>query len=218
MTKRQFLASSAGLAIAGPCAAFAQQAAALRRDAPASGNRRVPNRKAKTTKLFKAPPGFPNALAVTSEGVWIGEQKLSGAQAKAYNLPEPKTLTENAWLLDWNGKVLRTVTTPSRNTSGMAVGGGYVWMVANAPPQGVFQVDMNSRLVSHRQIPLGPPNDGGGSHGAKALVEPPRFEQVLHARALRHLPNSDHSPPGRNMMTSSIVTPSAICQVLGEYS
>jgi hypothetical protein len=39
-------------------------------------------------------------------------------------------------------------------------------MVANAPPQGVFQVDMNSRLVSHRQIPLGPANDGGGCHGA----------------------------------------------------
>jgi hypothetical protein len=61
---------------------------------------------------------------------------------------------------------LKTVTTPSRNTSGMAVGGGYVWMIANAPPQGVFQVDMNSKLVSHRQIPLGAPGgDGGGSHG-----------------------------------------------------
>jgi hypothetical protein len=39
-------------------------------------------------------------------------------------------------------------------------------MVANAPPEGVFQVDMNSKLISHRQIPLGPANDGGGSHGA----------------------------------------------------
>ena len=55
----------------------------------------------------------------------------------------------------WNGKLLKTVTTPSRNTSGMAVGGGYVWMIANAPPEGVFQVDMNSKLISHRQIPLG---------------------------------------------------------------
>ena len=80
--------------------------------------------------------------------------------------PNRKSLTEEAWLVDWNGKLLKTVTTPSRNTSGMAVGGGYVWMVANAPPEGVFQVDMNSRLVSHRQIPLGPANDGGGCHGA----------------------------------------------------
>jgi hypothetical protein len=121
---------------------------------------------AKTTKLFKSPQGFPNGIAVTPEGLWIGEQKLSGAQAAAYHLPEPKSLAEDAWLVDWNGKLLKTVTTPSRNTSGMAVGGGYVWMVANAPPEGVFQVDMNSRLVSHRQIPLGPANDGGGCHGA----------------------------------------------------
>jgi hypothetical protein len=57
------------------------------------------------------------------------------------------------------------VTTPSRNTSGMAVGGGYIWMCANAPPQGVFQVDMNSKVISHRQIPLGPADNGGGCHG-----------------------------------------------------
>jgi hypothetical protein len=103
---------------------------------------------------------------VTPEGLWIGEQKLSGGAARQYNLPEPKDLTECAWLVDWNGKVLRTVKTQSRNTSGMAVGGGYVWMVANAAPQGVFQVDMNSEQISHRQIPLGPANNGGGSHGA----------------------------------------------------
>src|SRR5258707_466233 len=81
-------------------------------------------------------------------------------------LAEPQDLSETAWVVEWNGKVLREVPTPSRNTSGMAVGGGYVWMCANAPPQGVFQVDMNSQVVSHRQIPLGPANDGGGCHGA----------------------------------------------------
>ncbi len=36
--------------------------------------------------------------------------------------------------------------------------------------------------------------------------------------ALRARTNTDHSPPGRNMITSSMVMPSAICQVLGEYS
>ena len=110
--------------------------------------------------------GFFDGLAATPEGIWVAEQKLSGTQAASYGLPEPRSLTEEAWLMDWNGKVVKTVTTPSRNTSGMAVGGGYVWMVANAPPQGVFQMDLNSKLVSHRQIPLGPANDGGGSHGA----------------------------------------------------
>jgi len=127
---------------------------------------------AKTTKLFKSPQGFPNAIAVTSEGLWIGEQKMSGAEAAAYHLPEPTSLTENAWLVDWNGKLLKTVTTPSRNTSGMAVGGGYIWMVANAPPEGVFQVDMNSQLVSHRQIPLGPANDGGGCPQTQRAAAP----------------------------------------------
>jgi hypothetical protein len=168
MTKRDFLKTGfgTGVAMAGSGAAFAQQPVmAARKDAPPGGKPST-TRKAKTTKLFKCPPGYPNGIAVTSEGLWIAEQKLSGQQAIAYKLTEPKDLTENAWLVDWNGKVLKTVKTPSRNTSGMAVGGGYVWMVANAPPEGVFQVDMNSKLISHRQIPLGPANDGGGCHGA----------------------------------------------------
>ncbi len=152
MTKRQFLTAT----LAGGTA-MAQAPAIIKR---------TPTRMAKTTKLFKSPEGFPNGLAVTAEGLWIAEQKLTGAQAAAYKLPEPKSLVEKCWLVDWNGKLLKTVDTPSRNTSGMAAGGGYIWMVANAPPQGVFQVDMNSKLISHRQIPLGPANDGGGSHGA----------------------------------------------------
>lgn len=161
MNKREFLAASvgAGLGLTGIERAFAQQGSA-----PSNG--RPPLRKAKTTKLFRSPAGFPNAIAVTPEGLWIGEQKLSGQHAVQYHLPEPKDLTENAWLVDWNGKVLKTVATQSRNTSGMAVGGGYVWMCANEPPEGVFQVDMNSKQLTHRQIPLGPLEDGGGCHGA----------------------------------------------------
>jgi len=171
MNKREFLAVSmgAGVGLGIGRNAFAQQGsgAPVRTGGrQTAGDRRVPSRMAKTTKLFKSPAGFPNGIAVAPEGLWIAEQKLSGAQAVSYNLPEPKDLSENAWLVDWNGKLLKTVKTPSRNTSGMAVGGGYIWMVANAPPQGVFQMDMNSKLVSHRQIPLGPANDGGGSHGA----------------------------------------------------
>jgi hypothetical protein len=164
MTKREFLVAGvgAGLALTQRRAAYGQRGSAPARN---EGGR-VQSRKAKTTKLFRSPPGFPNGLAVTPEGLWIGEQKMSGAQAVTYKVPEPESLTENAWLVDWNGKILKTVTTPSRNTSGMAMGGGYVWMVANAAPQGVFQVDMNSKLVSHRQIPLGPADNGGGCHGA----------------------------------------------------
>jgi hypothetical protein len=154
MTKREFVLAGlgAGLVLGG------QRALAQRESS-------APRRTAKTTKLFKSPSGYPNAVDVTPEGLWIAEQKLTGEQAKQYGIPPAKDLSEAAWLVDWNGKVLKTVMTPSRNTSGMAVGGGYVWMGANAAPGGIFQVDMNSKLISHRQIPLGPADDGGGCHG-----------------------------------------------------
>ena len=66
MTKREFLTASigAGLALGKGSAAFAQQAssAAGQEGGPSGGNRRVQSRMAKTTKLFKSPEGFPNAL------------------------------------------------------------------------------------------------------------------------------------------------------------
>jgi hypothetical protein len=161
VSKREFLAAGIGTGLG----LSALRTASAHRGG-AGANRIISTRKAKTTKLFRSPEGFPNAIAVTPEGLWIGEQKLSGPAAVQYHVPEPKDLTERAWLVDWNGKLLKTVSTHSRNTSGMAVGGGNVWMCANAPPQGVFQVDMNSREVSHRQIPLGPSDNGGGCHGA----------------------------------------------------
>jgi hypothetical protein len=110
----------------------------------------IPRRKAKTTPLFKSPEGYPNAIAATQDGLWIAEQK-----------------TDNAHLVDWNGKLLKTVKTESKNTSGMGVGGGYIWMGANAAPQGIFQTDMSSKTISHRQIPLGPKENGGGCHGVE---------------------------------------------------
>jgi len=106
----------------------------------------LPVRKTKTTVLFKSPEGYPNALAVAPEGLWIGEQK-----------------SDHACIVDWNGKLLKTVTTESKNTSGMAVGGGYIWMGANAAPNGIFQTDLNSKTIAHRQVPLG----GGCCHGVE---------------------------------------------------
>src|SRR6266404_3725113 len=75
----------------------------------------APARKAKVTMLFKSPDGHPNAMEATPEGMWVGDQ-----------------VTERAHLLDWKtGKVLRALETGSHNTSGMAVGGGYLWLAAN---------------------------------------------------------------------------------------
>ncbi len=161
MRKRDFLAAGLGLS-AGLAAvsvlppALAQQAPAA---PPAGGRRNIPSRKARTTRLFKSPDLYPNALAIAPEGLWIGQQKNAETQASS------GSLSEAAWLVDWNGKLLKTVQTNSRNTSGMAYGDNCVWMGANAAPNGVFQVDMNGKEVSHRQIPMSLNDQGGGCHG-----------------------------------------------------
>jgi hypothetical protein len=167
-SKREFVtgAMAAALAASG---AEAQSMMMAAKPKAAAAPKKIAHGMVKTTKLFKAPPGFVNALAVAPEGLWLGQQKVSGPHAmQDYHLPEPADLHEAAWLVDWNGKLLKTVTTNSRNTSGMAYGNGCVWMMANQDPEGVFQVDMNSKEISHRQIPLAlPGQNGGGSHGAQ---------------------------------------------------
>ena len=162
LSKREFVAGTIAAGVMAT-AARAQGTAARTGE-----TRTIAHGMMKTTKLFQAPPGFVNALAVAPEGLWLGQQKVSGKAAQQYHLPEPADLREAAWLVDWNGKLLKTVQTNSRNTSGMAYGDGCVWMMANQDPEGCFQVDMDGRQVSHRQIPLGlPGQDGGGSHGAQ---------------------------------------------------
>lgn len=140
-SRRDLIGIGAGLGLAAAASALAQQPQG------ATGGRTaepIPARKGKITKLFMSPEAYPNAIAVAPEGLWVGEQK-----------------SDNACLVDWNGKLLKTVKTESKNTSGLAVGGGYVWMGANAAPNGIFQTDMSSKTVAHKQIPLG----GGGCHG-----------------------------------------------------
>src|SRR5471032_966096 len=114
--KRDFLAAGVGLGVGlSSGAAFAQAAKPsagvddLGRNAATAGPRRqVPKRMAKTTKLFLTPPGWPNAITVDpAKGFWIQEQRHDNKQ-------------EAAWLLDWNGKLLHTVMTDSKDTSGMA--------------------------------------------------------------------------------------------------
>ncbi len=173
MKRREFLA--AGLALnVGSAIAHAQQGEATPDAASRGGRGRgraaTPTRLAKTTRLFKSPGMFPNALAVMTDapgGLWIGQQKITAANSKNYNLPVLPDADEAAWLVDWNGKLLKTVITHARNTSGMAYGNGCVWMGANADPFGIFQVDLNANQISHRQIPLSIDGRGGGCHGVK---------------------------------------------------
>lgn len=135
-----------------------------RRLGTASRGKQIPRRKAKTTKLFLTPPGWPNAIDTDHDqkrGFWVQEQRHD-------NKPE------TAWLIDLNGKVLHSVVTNSKNTSGMCFGDGYIWSGANGaseidhpnpPINGIFQTDMSGKQISHRQIPFGLKDDGGATHG-----------------------------------------------------
>ena len=173
--RRDFLAAGVGLGMElAAIAALAQTELAPRAhgtdalgrtggSADHGRGRRIPKQMAKTTKLFMTPPCWPNAIASDplGRGFWVQEQRHDNQR-------------ETAWLLDLNGKVLHTVATNSKDTSGMTFGNGYVWSGANGgseidhptpPINGIFQTDMNSRQISHRQIPFSPTVDGGSCHG-----------------------------------------------------
>jgi len=176
IARREFLGAGIGLsANLGFSPALAQSSETASRREPGTdalgrrlGNgahsRQIPKRMAKTTKLFLTPPGWPNAIDIDHDGrrgFWVQEQRHDNKQ-------------EAAWLIGWNGKLLHTVMTNSKNSSGMCVGGGYIWSGANGisemehptpPINGIFQTDMNGKQISHRQIPFGPKDDGGATHG-----------------------------------------------------
>jgi hypothetical protein len=79
-----------------------------------------PTRQAKVERLFKAPDVHPNALEAAPDGLWIGDQ-----------------VSEKVFKVDWQtGKVLHEVQTESHNTSGLALGGGYLWLGANGGVSG----------------------------------------------------------------------------------
>jgi hypothetical protein len=118
----------------------------------------IPTRKAKVVKVFKGPDPHPNALEATKDALWIGGQ-----------------VSEIAYKVDWKThKVLHQVQTESHNTSGMAVGGGFIWMSANggvsnrrpprptdSPKDEIVQCDMETGKTIRRYAPPWP----SGSHG-----------------------------------------------------
>ena len=167
MRKRDFLAAGFGLG-AGLAASTMLAMAQAPAPAAAGGRGAVKTARARTTRLFRSPGLYPNGLAVAPEGLWIGQQKVSPSVARDWGVPLPSDRDEAAWLVDWNGKLLRTVMTPCRNCSGTAFGGGALWMAANESPHGIFQLDAQSgKLIAERQIPLAPGAWGGGCHGVQ---------------------------------------------------
>lgn len=117
-----------------------------------------PTRTAKVEKLFKAPDIHPNALEATDDGLWIGDQ-----------------VSERVFRVDWKtGETLHQVQTEAHNTSGLAVGAGYLWISCNGgvsnrrPPRPtdkpigeVVQAD----IKTGKTVKVWPVQWGSGVHG-----------------------------------------------------
>lgn len=121
--------------------------------------KKILRRMAKTTNMFRAPDFYPNGMQAGENGLWLGQQTVRGRMAEAAHMA-PQSGPERAWLVDWDGKLQKTLEYDYVNTSGLAYGGGAVWAIGTEG--GVRQIDMNGK-VTKREIPLG----GGTGHGGK---------------------------------------------------
>src|ERR1700739_4980301 len=92
----------------------------------------VPTRTAKPVKLFKSPEAHPNALETADDGLWIGDQ-----------------VSEVVNKVDWKtGKMLLSLQTEAHNTSGLAVGGGFIWIGCNGGVSGRRPARPNDRTTA----------------------------------------------------------------------
>ena len=74
-------------------------------------------------KLFRAPYSVPNGLQATDEGLFLVDQ-----------ITDRVALVEVTGTSDYGvTKLIRDVQSESSNTSGMAYGGGALWLAANGP-------------------------------------------------------------------------------------
>lgn len=105
LKRRDFLGAAA--AVIAARVARAQEGSAAKAE--------IPTYAAKVEKLFKTPDRYPNALEATPECLWVGDQ-----------------VSERVDKLDWKtGKVLDHFIAEAHNTSGIAVGGGFLWIGCN---------------------------------------------------------------------------------------
>ena len=116
LKRREFF----GTALAAGAAAMAAPTMIRAQDEPPARSGRgnaapPPTYTPKVEKLFKSPDRYPNALEATPEGLWVADQ-----------------VSERVNLLDWKtGKSLKDFIAEGHNTSGIAVGGGYLWIGCN---------------------------------------------------------------------------------------
>ena len=128
----------------------------------------------KIEKLFRAPYSMPNGLQLTDDGLWIVDQitdrvaLLEMEETSEYGVP----------------RVVSEIASESSNTSGMAYGGGWLWLTANgegsrwrparptdakAGESDILRVNPKTGHTEERY----PLPGGGGTHG----VEFDRYEE-----------------------------------------
>lgn len=158
MRRREFFtnAAAAGVSVMAGSRLSAQGEAA-----GAAGKAPAPTYEPKIEMLWKSPDRYPNALEASPEGLWVGDQ-----------------VSERINLLDWKtGKVLQDFIGEAHNTSGLAVGGGYIWVGCNGAGTAaslrefkrpfdksygeIAQLDMKGKQVAGYRTPWG----GSGVHG-----------------------------------------------------
>ena len=106
--------------------------------------------------IENSPCKMPNGLQWTDEGLFVMDQ-----------------YTDNVYVIEEDGTILRTIETSTENGSGITVGGGYLWTASNGLTISrsyrstdthlpyLYQLDLkNGNLVN--RIPT---YDGSGIHG-----------------------------------------------------
>ena len=120
----------------------------------------------KIEKVFRSPYAVPNGLQVTDDGLWIVDQ-ITDRVALVEITCDPEYHVP---------KHIRDIPSESSNTSGMAFGGGALWLAANGSGERwrpvretdartgeIFQVDPDTGETLGRY----PVPEGGGTHGVE---------------------------------------------------
>ncbi|MGH9386244.1 MAG: hypothetical protein ACRD2N_18365 [Vicinamibacterales bacterium] len=153
--------------------------------APASKPASIPTRQAQVERLFKAPDKHPNALEAAPDGLWIGDQ-----------------VSERVHKVDWKtGRVLLEIQTESHNTSGLAIGGGYLWLNANGgvsgrrPPRPTdkpYGEIIQADLKTGKTIKVYDPPWGGVHGNVYVPATQTLWTTALNINALAELDPKDH--------------------------
>ena len=156
--RREFLGSA--LAAGAGLVAVSRVSALDAAPAQGGGNApKIPTYQPKIELLYKSPDRYPNALEAAPDGLWVGDQ-----------------VSERINKLDWKtGKVLEDFIGEAHNTSGIAVGGGHIWVGCNGSGTAaslrefnrpfdknygeIVQLDMKGKQVKGFRTPW------GGVHG-----------------------------------------------------